>query len=162
MGIFHQGQATRATKHKYQRKRKSRTKQPKRPHVIRQFRDEGPAQGLKLEYDPNSSLFAYRWVLSRNGLILQVTKEEPTELWNALTEAHKEMMKEQFEPVPQSQQEMRRKLDQVEMNRINFWERVAEHGRKKHSHPDLGPPFSVILATGEQFPGERRCPKDWA
>lgn len=162
MGVFKEGQATQVKKIKYQRRRRSRTKQPKRPHVIRQFRDEGPAQGLRLEYNPKDPIFAYRWVLSRNGLILQVTKEEPTDLWNALTEAHKEMMAEQFKPISQSQQELRRRLDQAEMNRINFWEKVGQMGRKKHSHPDIGPSFPVIFATGEQFPGERKRAKDWA
>lgn len=162
MGIFKAGQATQVKKTKSRRRRRSKTRQPKRPHVIRSFRDPGPAQGFKLEYDPKSRVFAHKWVLSRNGLVLQVTKEEPKELWEAMTQAHREMMAEQFEPVPQNKQEIRRRLDDEELRRINFWERVAEHGRKKHSHLDLGPPFSVVLATGEQFPGERRRKKDWA
>lgn len=138
MSIFREGLSPRARKGKVSGGRRTRLSK-KRGAVSFYFREPGPAAGLKLSYNPNDPLFPRRWVLSLNDVVLQVTRSRPTELWDSLTEAHREQAKELFEPIPIHQQEMNRRLADEAYKRMEFWERVAKHGKKKHSHLLLGP-----------------------
>ena len=143
MSIFQEGMTPRARKGKISGGRRVRLSK-KRGSVSYYFREPGPAAGLKLSYDPNDPLFPRRWVLSYNGIVLQSTRSQPTELWNNLTEAHRAQAKEVFEPVPIWKQEIDRRLADEAYKRMEFWERVAKHGRKKHSHLRLGPTAKEI------------------
>lgn len=138
MKTFQEAQPTRARKGKISGGRRSRHSKRRRATVY-SFREPGPAAGLRLSYDPDDPLFPRRWVLSLNDVILQVTRTQPTELWNKLTAAHREQCRRVFEPVPIKAQEIRRIIEQDETRRLEFWDRVAQHGRKKHSNLLLGP-----------------------
>jgi hypothetical protein len=138
LSIFQESLSPRARKGKVSGGRRTRISK-KRLAVSFYFREPGPAAGLKLSYDPNDPLFPRRWVLSYNGLVLQVTRSKPTELWNNLTEAHREQARALFEPIPIRQQDINRRLADEAYKRMEFWERVYKHGRKHHSHLLLGP-----------------------
>ena len=137
MSIFHQAQSPKARKGKIQGGRRVRHSKRLRRTVFR-FEEPGPAAGLKLSYDPDDPLFPRRWVLSLNQVILQVTSRQPTQLWEALTEAHRQWSSERFEPISIQRQESRRRIMDEEMRRIEFWDRVARHGVKHHSPLRLG------------------------
>lgn len=139
--IYRDSQTIVVTKKSVQsRKRRSKTKQPK-SYIVRYFREpdeEGNLKTtLKLAKDPNHPIFPRQWILSHGDLILGVYRSEPTEIWEELTKAFKATQAAKFKPISQRSQNLRQIMDQEEMKRMNFWERVAAHGRKKHSHPNL-------------------------
>ena len=150
MKDFLAGQPTRAKKGKTQGRRRTRSKQPGGLKKALEIRSPGPAQGFRLSYDPNDEHFPKKWVLSYKDLVLLVSHRQPTDLWDELTSLHKTLSKMRFEPVPQDRQDIRRRWANEEFQRIDFWERVWTHGRKKHSHPDRGDSYLVIVQNRKE------------
>lgn len=58
---------------------------------------EGPLEGLTLSINPDDPHFPGVWVLSFKGLVLSIFSKDPTELWDRLTQPHREFNQERWE-----------------------------------------------------------------
>lgn len=141
--IFEEGMARRVRKSKSRTRPRSRQSKRRRK-TTRQFLGQGPAQGLRLSYDPHDSHFPHWWVLSFGDLILAVSRSLRLDLWNELTEEHQNQCRGDFKPVPVEVQERRRRINNEEFRRIMFWDKVTRLGRRKHAK---GPLSSVTVVS---------------